>query len=249
MKTRLSLVVVGLLAAFVAQSLEADPAPLRSISVATVDVPSDPGAYAEIEVEEAFLARISPRLTLVGKAAFIRYAPDNVAPRAGLGAAWDFGGGLYVDGYCVLGWAPTLDRLEYDAMAALNYETESLYAAVRSVLRERQGSFSSISTFWGSWSWAFGLTLQGMYGFAWERGAGFGHSVWVEANAPVLPWLVPHLGGTLSKETNGDVDASVRIGLDLIPWKDIKIVYVAEPFFLDYSGKFTHTVSVDVSFR
>jgi len=249
MKTRYSLIFIGLLVAISAQSLEADPAPFRSISVATVELPSEPTGYTEIEVDESFLARLSPRFTLVGKAGLLRYAPENVVPRGGLGAAWDFGGGLYTDGYCVLGWASTLSLLEYEAALAFNYETDHLYSALRTLLRSRQMSFASISTLMGQWTWDSGFQAQGMFGFSWERDVGFGQSLWIEGKAPILMFLDARLGGTLSRETNGDLSASLRAGLDIQPWPDVKILYVAEPFFIDYAGVFKQTIAVDISFR
>jgi len=249
MKTRYSLVLIGLLAAISAQSLEADPAPLRSITVVSLELPSDPSGYAEIELDEAFLARLSPRFTLVGKAGMIRYSPDNIVPRGGVGAAWDFGGGFYTDGYCVLGWASALSLLEYEAAVALNYETNRLYAAARTLLRSRQESFASISTLTGQWTWDKGLQALGMLGFSWERDAGFGYAAWIEGKASLFDFLDARLGGTLSRETSGDLSASLRIGLDVSPWPDVKILYVAEPYFIDYAGDFKQTLAVDISFR
>lgn len=249
MKFRYALAAVGALAALSVRSLEADPAPMRSISVVTIDVPHYAGGHTEIDLDEAFLARLSPKFTLVAEAGVKRYAPDNVVPRGGFGAAWDFGGGFYADGLFLFGWASALSLPEYKAGLAFNYETDTAYASARSVLRSEQGSFSSVSTFMGQWTWSKGFRVLGMYGFAWERDVGLGHSVWLEAAAPLLPYLKPRLGGTLSRETNGDLYATIRAGLEVLPWRDVKILCIAEPYFLDYSGAFTMTVAADVSFR
>ncbi|MCX7023796.1 MAG: hypothetical protein NT080_04160 [Spirochaetes bacterium] len=240
---------IPVLSAIVALSLapcSAEPAPVRTITVVDGLISGSAGTLA---VDEALLVRLGKLFTVVGMAGFSLSDDESRVWRGGLGGAFSFGGGFYVDGHYVLAWDESGAYGTHEAEAAFNAENDRAWGAMRETLRWNDGTLSSVSKLQGRYSFTRRFSAIAMYSFAWERNVGFGNAFWLEGTFLPAPQVGLRLGSTLSLDTDGTFAPAANCGFDLRPHGDLRISWSFERTFSSGDGSWRHVAALDLAIR